>query len=76
MVIIMNKYMNSNTLTGATLKVYNKDSDINLDLSPIQLDIICKILGIHYTSKNTVTVYSDETLLEFLKINNNPLKLK
>lgn len=76
MVIIMNKYMNSNTLTGATLRVYNIDNDINLDLSPIQLDIICKILGIQYTSKNTVTVYSDETLLEFLKINNNPLKLK
>lgn len=72
----MNKHIDSNTLTGATLKVYNIDSDINLDLSPIQLDIICKILGIQYTSKNTVTVYSDKTLLEFLKIKNNPLKLK
>lgn len=65
-------------INSAELTIYlNNDENISFELSPMQLLIIVKILGIDYNVKNsTVNMFSDETLDYLTKIEKNPLKFK
>lgn len=65
-------------IDNAELVIYlNNGEDIGFELSPTQLLIIVKLLGLEYNmSKSTVNMFSDETLKSFMEMNKNPLKLK
>lgn len=48
-----------------------------LSLSPMQLAIVIKILGLSLeTETGDIACYSDETLKQMLKLKGNPLRLR
>ena len=64
-------------IAGAELTMYlgggNSDT---LSLSPMQLAIVIKILGLSLeTETGDIACYSDETLKQMLKLKGNPLRL-
>ena len=65
-------------IQSADLTLYDENDDsIEIPLSPMQLEMICRILGIKNTdSPNTIRCYSDATLRKMLNMKGNPLTLK
>lgn len=66
----------NNGLDGAELTVYATDGNqISIDLSPVQLIAICKILGISYND-GALTSFTDEGVLTIMEKTLNKLKLQ
>lgn len=47
----------------------------SIELSPMQMAIVLKILGISRTSSTSISCFSDETLRKFTQMQGNPLRL-
>lgn len=55
-------------IRGADLIVYsNNDEEITISLSPVQLQTVCKVLGIKYSEIGEVSCYSDQGLLKLME---------
>lgn len=66
-----------NIIEGAELNVYTQyGEDFSVDLSPTQLFVLIKILGIELSDNKTFSCFSDETLKKLIKLEANPLNLK
>lgn len=64
-------------IQDANIVLYNENYDtIEIPLSPMQLEIVCKILGIKSAEPGAISCYSDTTLKKMMKMNGNPLALK
>ncbi len=65
-------------IDSAELTLYSKDGEqISIDLSPIQLSGIVKLLGINYDNKtDSYTMLSDESLLKFMEKTINKWEMK
>ena len=65
-------------IAGAELTMYlGGGSSDTLSLSPMQLAIVIKILGLSLDPENgDIACYSDETLKQMLKLKGNPLRLR
>lgn len=59
----------------AEIMLYDENDDTaGFELSPIQLELVCKLLGIKPGAQpGTITCYSDNTLKQFLNLKGNPL---
>lgn len=66
-----------NFIEGVELNIYSiNGQDFSINLSPKQLLIVIKILGLDLTYDGNLKCFSDETLDEFITMKGNPLKLK
>ena len=65
-------------IQNADIVLYDENYDtIEISLSPTQLEIVFKILGIKTTGEQgTISCYSDATLKKLMKTKGNPLALK
>jgi len=61
----------------AEIMLYDENDDTaGFELSPMQLEVVCKLLGIKSGDQpGTITCYSDDTLKQLMQIKGNPLKL-
>lgn len=66
-----------NYIESAGISIETIDGNyFEVDLSPLQLAIICKILGIQFKSEGEMLCFSDDTLKKLCDMKGNPLKLK
>ena len=64
-------------IQDANIVLYNENYDtIEIPLSPMQLEIVCKILGIKSADPGMISCYSDTTLKKMMQMKGNPLALK
>lgn len=61
---------------GSEISYYYDGESYSISLSDIQFAIVAKILGLEINEDGTINCFSDETLINFTKIKNNPLRLK
>lgn len=61
----------------AEIMLYDENDDaIGFELSPVQLELVCKLLGVKLGEPGTIKCFSDNTLKQFLNLKGNPLKLE
>lgn len=66
-----------NYINTANLSIETTDGNyFEVDLSPLQLATICKILGIQFKSQAEIVCFSDDTLKKLYDMKGNPLNLK
>ena len=65
-----------NCISSAELTIGTMERDFFIELSPLQLAIVCKLLGVHFLDEDTIACYSDETLQKLSEMKGNPLRLK
>lgn len=59
--------MHKNHFEGAELTVYGSNGEeISIDLSPIQLNAVCRLLGIEYRGDGNISCYSDASVLKIV----------
>ena len=64
-------------IQDANIVLYNENYDtIEIPLSPMQLEIVCKILGIKSADPGMISCYSDTTLKKMMQMKGNPLAVK
>lgn len=64
-------------IEGVDLTIYTTDGDgVTIDLSPTQLAVVVKILGIEFGEGQSIQCFSDATLQRLAQMKGNPLNLR
>lgn len=64
-------------IEGAEITIYSTDGNcISFDLSPSQLAIVIKILGIQLEEEQEIRCFSDSALKQIVEMKSNPLHLQ